>query len=478
MLYLLIAPLSLMACSENTEIPNVKPENPDKPVIVDNVSGEYYDRTKTGQPERPYIHDYSQLMMMKMTVAWKDGKGGTTVKLTYDECLDYIKMIDQMSRGVKKIVYIVGGTFLGHDDGYPAFDKFNEAMKRPQDATAKDSYFWLVKEAAKYNTLVSMHLNINDAYTTSPYWHTYYKNDLLCKNADGSYVIKGGERMIYRVNLKKEWEMGLLQKRIDGVIEMLDLKNIGTLHLDVFHPDESPYHGTTMEDQNIVMRKVLRYFRDKGVDITREDYKNIDHTRTDYFIGLTPAVWWNNLNEDELVKIRPELSVGGRSGQFGTYYEDLGFLFGENMMAENILLHKGGFDELSRDFCKYSLQFFYLNKHKLESYDKTNKVAKYSGNVVVSWKDRTVTEGGRILRKNNDMLFPIHWTKDKELIAYSEKGYGSMTWELSDDWKNLTSVAVYPITANGIGSKKTVAVNNGKIILTMKAGEMLSIRMN
>lgn len=53
-----------------------------------------------------------------------------------------------------------------------------------------------------------------------------------------------------------------------------------------------------------------------------------------------------------------------------------------------------------------------------------------------------------------------------------------MTWELSDDWKNLTSVAVYPITANGIGSKKTVAVNNGKIILTMKAGEMLSIRMN
>jgi len=130
---------------------------------VETVSGAPYDYTATMKPERPYMHQYDKLMMQKLFLARPDQKGGSNVGMTFADVLEVIKGMDNLSRGVPKIVYLVGWQYEGHDCKYPAFHEFNKALKRPEDATARDSYLWLQREAKKYNTTVSVHLLVQDA---------------------------------------------------------------------------------------------------------------------------------------------------------------------------------------------------------------------------------------------------------------------------------------------------------------------------
>ena len=95
------------------------------------------------------------------------------------------------------------------------------------------------------------------------------------------------------------------KKRIDEVIELLDLTSSKTVHIDAFEPRESPYHGYSKEMTTEVMRKIFRYWRDKGIDVTSEFYKG--YQRTDAFYGLQPAAWYSDLTAEERCTISPEL---------------------------------------------------------------------------------------------------------------------------------------------------------------------------
>lgn len=218
------------ACNENKEIPTAKGVS-QLPDWEDNISGEVYDYTITMAPERPYMHCYDKTMMMKLFMARPDGQGGSNVGLTFSDVLSVIKGLDNLSRGVPKIVYLVGWQYEGHDCKYPAFHQFNEALKRPEDATARDSYNWLREEAKKYNTTVSVHVLLMDAYTDSPLWHEYVKNDFLCLDAAGLFMqraVYNGLPM-YDVNLCNEWQKGALQKRLDELTELVNLADSKTV---------------------------------------------------------------------------------------------------------------------------------------------------------------------------------------------------------------------------------------------------------
>ena len=230
LLFVMVSTVS-SACSNEERTSVVKNEEDEE--FVDNISGEKYDYTKTGKPERPYMLSYHTSMLMKMFLAQPDLQGGTIKKLGYNDVLDNVKKIDNLTRGITKILYLVGWQFNGHDDKYPAFNVFNEALKRPEDKTARDSYLWLKKEAAKYNTIISVHINLTDAYTNSPLWHTYVKQDLLCRNADGTFLQWGSYNNMpnFQVCLVNEWKKGYTKKRIDEVIELLDLTSSKTVHI-------------------------------------------------------------------------------------------------------------------------------------------------------------------------------------------------------------------------------------------------------
>jgi hypothetical protein len=205
----------------------------------------------TLKPERPWNFQYHRTLVLKLFLAMKQPPTDSLTHLTFEEALDAIRRIDNLTRTIPKIVYVVGWQFDGHDSKYPSWSEVNNRLKRPQDATAVDSLKWLMSEASAYHTTVSLHINMKDAYPDSPFWDTYVSNDLLCKEKDGTLKRGGiwGGQQAYLVCYTREWNEGFAQKRIDGLLNLLPIQKAGTIHIDAFQSDEDPGHGITREEQ-------------------------------------------------------------------------------------------------------------------------------------------------------------------------------------------------------------------------------------
>ena len=124
-------------------------------------------------------YDYTRTLMLKLDLAIPDPEMGCKVMCTFDQALEIVKQIDRMTPGYTKVLYLVGWQYNGHDDRYPEFFEVNGQLKSPGDATARDSLLRLVEEAQKYNTVISYHINISDAYQESALWPEYMANDLI-----------------------------------------------------------------------------------------------------------------------------------------------------------------------------------------------------------------------------------------------------------------------------------------------------------
>lgn len=482
-----ISSAGLVACDSKEDIPMMK-EVPVLPDWEDNVSGEVYDYTVTMAPERPYMHEYHKTMMMKLFMARPDGAGGSNVGLTFADALDIIKGLDNLSRGIPKIVYLIGWQYDGHDCKYPAFHQFNEALKRPEDATARDSYNWLREEAKKYNTTVSVHVLLMDAYTDSPLWHEYVKNDFLCLDASGLFMqraVYNGMPM-YDVNICNEWQKGALQKRLDELAELVNLADAKTVHCDAFFGRESPYHGTTVTQMETTMRKVIRYMRDREIDVTAEFFHN-NGERIDPMFGLLPATWWMDLTSKERATLPPALAAGGREGLFGNnIWNEEAFLFGDNYAAEDdfnwVDVHpernyKTAWNSAKLGIATHTVPYMYFNCHKVLEYDETDKRVIYDDNLVADFKALTVKHNDVTLRDHDNVFFPLPWVKDrKEIMAYSKNGYSKKTWTLPADWAGVTQVAVSTVTPDGLEDTRSIPVENNTVSLSLDANTMLSIQ--
>jgi len=430
----------------------------------------------SGFSQNVFHHDYSQTLVMKLFLSKPDGSGGTKVANTFKTALDIIKKVDNLSLGAPKIIYLVGWQYNGHDDKYPAFFEVNKALKRPQDENARESLIWLINEAKKYHTTVSLHINMTDAYKDSPLWEEYVANDMISKTADGELMVIGNynHRKAYQINYKNEWKNGYAQKRIDKLLDLLPvLKAGGTIHLDAWIARESQGHYESAITEAEYQKKVLHYWNDKGIDITSEWVM-------DYMVGWVPFAWhFNHMTQEGYLKIPANIYTGSGLNP-GLHRTDfgLGFLFGTSMYGEpyfpSLLKEKNANDWVSKfnkDFYLNVLQYFYLNnlkRLKVEGIGK-NRVAYFSNNVKTSLKDSTVVQGDYQLRKKNFVIFPILWKNEKLLAVYSQN---HMVHELNlpGYWKDLKSIFVYQVTPSGNKLIKKVPVKNLKVtILLQKA---------
>lgn len=419
-------------------------------------------------PERPWIHRYDQTLTMKVIVALKKAGGGTTILLDLDHALSTVQKIDELTLGIPKIVYLVGWQYDGHDSKYPAFFEVNPGLKRPQDATALDSLKWFMREARRYHTTVSVHINMRDAYQNSPLWQEYRDHDLLIRGEDGKLVqggIWGGDQS-YLVCYTREWNAGYTQKRLNQLLALLPIQEAGTLHIDAFHTDECAGQGISREQETETQKKIYRFLRDRGIDVTSEFLSDF---RIDPLVGLQPMAWWFRRQGLEDYLVRPaSLYTGGVDETLG------GKLFGTSMHGEEIVGKDAqrlpGF---LREFCLQTVPWYYLNRHERLRVDLTPEASEafFSGDTVTR-VDRagriTMTEQGRTIRDGDDILIPALWLERLSLVAYSAEGYTSRWWELPPDWKGQTEVKTEEITASGLLAGDTLHVVNGRIQLTLK----------
>ena len=444
---------------------------------------------QTPKPELFWHHEYHQTLTMKLFLSApepekgegiqvkKRDKGESKVSLNFEQALDVIRKIDNLTLGIPKIIYLVGWQYNGHDSKYPAWDQVNPLLKRPQDKTALESMKWLMEEAFRYNTTVSVHINMFDAYDDSPLWDTYVENDIIARNADGSLRI--GE-WGWPISYAQEWKTGYAQKRIDRICDMLSLKKAGTVHIDAFHTwvplgEEgpiSPYLGFSVEDESEAQKKIFKYWNSKGVDVTSEGMRFL---RISAFEGLQPSSWWFSPSAEEAMMWPASYYCGG------TTTDPLGLLFGKSMHGEDIIQKDPNtLPGFLKQFCTQTLPWYFLNRLDRITFSdkKSYKEVAFSEGVTTHLGDKEyhIKQNGRLLLHNGDVFMPALWIGKQAIVAYSTDGYSGKTWQLPNEWEGVQSVDMFNLTLDGTRSlKRNAPVSNMSVTLSLKADEAVLI---
>jgi hypothetical protein len=341
----------------------------------------------------------------------------------------------------------------------------NEALKRPEDKTALESWHWLYREAKKYHTIISVHINMLDAYQNSPLWNTYLENNIIIKDKQGRPIAEEvfGGMQSYQVDYSQEWKLGYTVKRIDDLLKILpELKDAGTIHIDAFHtipyliyksnPDShlvNPYLGTTEEEDTIAQRKIYRYFRLNGIDATAE--QAMEDTRIDPFIGLEPFAWHFDDEGDGDRKVFNKLQWVGKPANFDVYKLPSRLYVGTAMPVEQDLKnHPEDYERLIEAFCKRFVPWYYKNNATVEDNDK-------------------------LWQTTGDIFLPVLWRRDT-ILVFSKEGYVSKKWKLPVKWQNRQTVTVTTVSIDADKDVHSLPVVNGAIVLTLNTNQGVVIQ--
>ena len=448
-------------------------------------------------------YDYSQTLWMKMFLAEPDFEHNRSkVYITFKQALEIIRVIDNMTQGIKKIVYLVGWQGLGHDDCYPEMEEINEYLKEPSDKSARDALWNLYEEAKEYNTVVSFHGNLADAYSATPCSPQLIETDSVLKNTDGTpaviEVFNG--RDAYKISYKGYYESGLFKKNWDKFCEVTPVKEAGTVHLDNFCIAQNMNPYTSVEEEADARNRMLDYIISLGIDVTTEyTYRELElraespeHPINVYYkaqgkeppkgnwkdapfhtLGRIPASWWtNNITADECMKIPPSLYSGHLtdSKQLAAFY---GAMHGEDLWMRKSIDPKDWAGEFLFQFCTLQLPYFYLNRHeRLELIEKDEGyIVKFSEGIVSDGIKSEITKDGIILKSGDDVILPL----DKEnsvFIAYSKSGRNG-EWNIPDAEFETASISEISVDGNVAAGEATIS--GGKINLDIKPGQAFVI---
>lgn len=432
-----------------------------------------------------FNYDYSKCMVMKLGMANPEKKipNKSHVKLTFSEALQYIKKIDNITQGITKIYYLVGWQYLGHDDKYPDFFEVNEALKRPEDKTAYDSFKWLNAEAKKYNSIVSVHINFNDAYDNAPPFGKFVKNKALIRKKNGKIdpIENYNGRKCYKTCLKAYWETGLFKKMFDRFVETFPfIAETGTIHVDNFqcYKNYAPY--ISIREMQDSRREMIKYVHGKGIDITSEfTYKESENLPNkpifglprDHFskypmdtLGLIPFSWWcYRMTEKELLETPSSVYCGGEFRE-----KKYNRLFYGNMHGEDIVEKENNnwAEDFIYRFATYQVPCHFLNSHKRLSINGkgSNLSCVFSDGIVSYAKGEKITQNGKTIKDGNTLFMPfVH--KEKQYIAYSAKG-DIRTWDIPE--KNVKNAKIYRITESGNEFIKNIEIIGNTIELFIK----------
>lgn len=431
-----------------------------------------------------FNYNYSECMVMKLGLAIpdKEHKNKSKVLMTFDEALDYIKKINNITQGITKIYYLVGWQYLGHDDKYPDFFEVNKALKRKEDKTAYDSFKWLSDEAKKYHSVISVHINFNDAYDNAPSFDDFVKSGALIRKKNGkpNPIEKYNGRKCYKTCHKGYYESGLFKRQFDRFVDTFPfIAESGTIHVDNFQCYKNYAPDVSIKEMQNARRKMIEYVKSKGIDITSEfTYKESDTLPNkpifglprDHFksspmdtVGLIPMSWWcYRMTDKELLETSPKIYCQG------TFREKtLNNIFYGNMHGEDIVKKDNAdwVNDFIYAFATYQVPGHYLNSLKRVAIKGrvNTKFCEFSDGVVSYAKGRKITKNGKIIKDGDTLFLPFVHEKST-YIAYSKNG-DCRDWSVFEDDKTMADV--YKITENGNEFVREIPINNNKLHINL-----------
>ena len=440
---------------------------------------------------RPFYHDYHQTLVLKIFNLRHPDIDPEYI-CSFEETLEIIRKTDNLTREIPKILYLQGWQKGGFDMLFPAWDRVDPRLKREEDETALESLRWLMGEAKKYNTIVSLHIDMIQARVNSPLWDEYVEKDIVSRDEDGELILLErfeGEINLSEISYTREWEEGLAQRRIDGLIEMVpELADAHTVHMDNFRTYRknenrpiSPWHakpengGIDMYKETETARKIFKYWRDKGIDVTGEGILWA-HPPGEGYYGLQGYSWWGRGTEHSM-RVPERLSARGASSRGeGGDVKMSDYRLGSSMHGARIWIRdKENMPGFLEQFCTMTLPYYYLSRH--ERIALIDESLYYSDGMIAGDVDgrKTIRKGDYILVEDDNVFVEALW-KETEIIAYSRDGYSARQWVMPEGWERVKNVDLYEISMDGPALLESGRkVETGRLELSLDEDQAISI---
>lgn len=404
-----------------------------------------------GDLKRP--NDFYDRGILYYTQIYCDGSKENN---TFLQALERVKLLYNMTGGVKQTVLLRGFQHNGHDTGYPDVFTLNK------EAGTADDLRYAIEQAKKYNAVITFHDNYDDLYEELPaYDETICALDEYNLPYKGWIWVSGLSRII---SAPKYVKSGKMAERVKKTLNMYPVKS--SYHLDVLSCEARRYdldENVRMAAQEFVEYKklIVKEFQKYGFNVTSEGVSMP-------FAGLIGHAW--NINALTYTTYPNE-----------TFFPVLGMIFHSilpfsgHFLKNDILSGAEIVPEIGGDFTQYYKEQFYLCtlpmgmlcNLTLDGYTQDGDIctAIYSDNSKVVFNGNTneitVIYQNKVLSQNGNAL--VLGFNDGEYLGYTKNGDYSFETPFKDD----EIKQIFEIDFCGEKEQIPYNVNNG--LLTVKA---------
>ncbi len=440
-------------------------------------------------------------------VAWRIAMNfGSHAQNPFLTTLDNVKKVALHTDGLGQSVLLKGYGSEGHDSGHPDYGDIGFRIGGAKDMNT------LMREGRKLGARFGVHVNASEMYPEAK----AFSDELVRRRADGS--------------LSYGWNWLDQGIGIDGIYDLAtgareqrfqELKDQVGDHMDFIYLDVWGNLTSSGSEDSWETRKMSKMINDRGWRMTTEwgpgnEYDStFQHWATDLtyggkgFKGANSQImrFLRNHQKDSWVGDYPSYGGAANAPLLGGYnMKDFEGWQGRNdydAYIKNLYTH-----DLSTKFIQHFQIQRWVNNPLLASTAEDPKsnggneeitLADRQGNSLVIRRGsndqgssdyrlremllngKTVSRG-RVSRGDNgsggDEAYLLPWLWDAEtgtylagqgrLYHWNTQG-GQTSWDLPEDWKDLSSVTVYELTDLGKAEPRTVPVSGGQLRLDAKA---------
>ena len=396
---------------------------------------------------------------------------------TFDQALDLVRKVHNLTDGMPQIAYLVGWQHEGHDTGYPDVFTVNPRLG------GYDKLCQVMRDAEKYNAILSFHDNYDDAYKNSPAW----RDDIMARDDRGEImgggVWAGGQS--YIISYAAYLQRGGLD-RVRRTLKMFPIRK--SYHIDVMSAcperrDWNPEHPVSADEMLAARHAIVHEFNKAGVDVTSEGF-------TGPMLGVIGHAWHSFRKRDhvyendfavpfiQFIYHGHATSGGGVSPDSPPDLSDA-LLYG--LTFSNDYTKNTPLKFICDQVFLVAAPFLTLREREMQRYEShgTERTVWYGPDSYVRVDEADGPHGSYEVRADGDVIARdynvlVPGVQTGRYLCYSRYG-GEVRMPLPKALKNAKTLNATALTPEGPGESVPVRIEGGDVVLQMPAQEPVRV---
>ncbi|MEO6961968.1 MAG: endo-alpha-N-acetylgalactosaminidase family protein, partial [Puia sp.] len=383
---------------------------------------------------------------------------------TLDQLDKIVTGIHNITDGIPQIAYMVGWQYKGHDTGYPALDKWNERLGQHSEVYKKSAWY-----RDHLNTILSYHLNIDDAYRFNKDWD----NSLMATDYDKgpmfwqmSYLKTDSN---FHISHYKDVKSGAVFNRLAEFLKTVPVQKI--VHLDAMrstncNPAWEKDRVGVREELDLGLKPIMRWLKEKGIEVTTEGQNGNPQELMGWIAGVYHM---DDPSDADLMIHHLKLLGGGLGEGRGRYECGLGTSLHEDLayrkVGQNLSFVKDWTTIKERIYLGSLLYIYYQQRQILNVKRAPDLLKVYYDDGTIALIDTKnnhllVSRGNLVIARDDDRFIPL----DSGIYAFSRNG-SVQDWVLPPEYSGK-ELEVFSLTETGRGAVPEWRVTGNRIRLS------------